>query len=78
MTDQQPADRRRDTDPELTDAGDVDAGAFIGSEAELTRADIPDSADPPPVVIPDPGWAKPPEGHRQGERVDDDDLKRKG
>ena len=75
MTDERPADR----DPAAADiADDVDAGAFIGSEAELTRPDIPASSGDAPPAIPDSGWSPPPAGHREGDPADDDEIKRKG
>jgi hypothetical protein len=69
------------TQPTNTDAdpfADVDAGAFIGHEPDLSREDIPVEGDLIGTPIPDPGWRKPPEGHRQFTHVSDDDLKRKG
>lgn len=76
MTDERPADRTANTDPELAD--DTDAGAFIGREAELTRPDIPTTGEASQATIPDPGWSPPPEGHREAGSVTDDDIKRKG
>ena len=78
MTDERPGDRTAQTDPELERADETDAGAFIGREPELTRADYPTTGEASQDTNPDPGWAKPPEGHRQATHVNDDDLKRKG
>lgn len=78
MTDEPPADRR--TAPTDDDAAlaDVDAGAFIGREAELTRPDIPTAGEAMQDPNPDPGWRPPPEGHREASTADDDIIKRKG
>jgi hypothetical protein len=56
---------------------DVDAGAFIGREAELTRTDMPVESELIATKIPDLGWQKPPEGHREATPVAEDELKRK-
>jgi len=85
VSDERPADRSTETDPELTHRNDagaapagVDPGAFIGRDAELTRADIPEAGAAPRTRIPDPGWNDTPEGHREGSKANDDELKRKG
>lgn len=69
-------------------------GSYIGSQPEAADETIPggeqkrdgrvagnasQSAGPAKRgANPDPGWSEPPEGHRQGQQVDDDQIRRKG
>ncbi len=72
----------------------VDPGAYIGQQPEFaaeTIKDGPQRADERVAgeatqstgvahrgANPDPGWSDPPEGHRHGPRVSDDDLRSAG
>jgi hypothetical protein len=76
------------------EAADIDAGAFIGNEAELAQETIPGGIQRGDERIsavatqstgpanrganPDEGWSRWPEGHREGSPADDDAVRRKG
>jgi hypothetical protein len=76
------------------EAADLDAGAFIGNEPELSQETIPGGIQRGDERIagvatqstgpanrganPDEGWSRWPEGHREGSPADDDAVRRKG
>ncbi|MDP8905754.1 MAG: hypothetical protein M3N29_10705 [Chloroflexota bacterium] len=55
-----------------------DPGTFIGHDAELTRDEFPSTGEAMQDENPDPGWSRPPEGHREQSKTTDDDLRREG